>query len=237
MNNNELISQYFDGELSAAEAAQLEARMAVEPDLRAQLEQLRQIDLALRSAFATQGDIPAHLINMLTTSDNNVVELRPRNQQRWGVAIAASLMAGIAFMTGQQWLAGGQNILIPDIAESEAFAQILEHQASKASGWYPVEDSLQMRPVLSFASTGGTWCREFQAVQQDEAWRGVACRRGGDWELELLVQSPGLAGETAGYQTASADSADTVAQFIDDNSTDIPLGRQEEARLITNSWR
>jgi anti-sigma factor RsiW len=237
MNDNELISQYFDGELTAEDAAQLETRMALEPKLRAQLEQVRQIDIALRCALATQGDIPAHLINMLTTTDSNVVELRPRSQQRWGFAIAASLMAGIAFMAGQQWLADGQNLMVPDIAESKAFAHILESRASRASGWYPVEDSVQMRPVLSFASTGGTWCREFQATQQDEAWRGVACRHDGDWELELLVQSPGLAGETAGYQTASAVSLDTVAQFIDNNSTDIPLGRREEASLIANSWR
>jgi hypothetical protein len=236
MNDNELISQYFDRELDAAASAQVEARLALEPELRARLEQLRQVDLALRSALATQGDVPAHLTNLLTSGDN-VVELRPRNQQRWNFAIAASLMAGFAFMTGQQWLADGQNLLVPDIAESRAFAQILENDPSRVDGWYPVEDGVQMRPVLSFASTAGTWCREFQAAQQDESWRGVACRRDGNWELELLVQSPGLAGETAGYQTASAVNVDTLAQFIDDNSTDIPLGREQEADLISQHWR
>ena len=236
MNDNELISQYFDHELDDSQAAQVKARLAIEPELRARLEQLRQVDLALRSALATQGDVPAHLTNMLT-DHSNVVELRPRTQQRWGMAIAASLMAGFAFMTGQQWLAGDQNLLVPDIAESQAFAQILEHESSKVDGWYPVQDNVQMRPVLSFASTGGTWCREFQAAQQGESWRGVACRHEGSWELELLVQSPGLAGETAGYQTASAVNIDTVAQFIDDNSTDIPLGRKQEAGLIAQGWR
>jgi hypothetical protein len=237
-NDHQLISQYLDGELNQAQMAQLEARFAVDSELSAHLDQLRDIDQALRDSVATEGRVPEHITAMLSQPDDTVVPLRPRQQQRWGLAVAASLLAGIAVVNGPRWIADGtESLMVPDIAESAAFAQILEQEPSKAKGWYTVQDTVQLRPVLSFASTGGTWCREFLAAQGDEAWRGVACRRDDNWNIELLVQTPGLAGESAGYQTASAANADTVANFIDANSTDIPLGRTEEAELIAKSWR
>ena len=237
-NDHQLISQYLDGELNQAQMAQLEARFAVDSALSAHLDQLRDIDQVLRDSVATEGRVPEHITAMLSQPDDTVVPLRPRQQQRWGLAVAASLLAGIAVVNGPRWIAGSpESLMVPDIAESAAFAQILEQEPSKAKGWYTVQNTVQLRPVLSFASSGGTWCREFLAAQSEEAWRGVACRRNGDWNIELLVQTPGLAGENAGYQTASAVNADTVASFIDANSTDIPLGRTEEAELIANSWR
>jgi anti-sigma factor RsiW len=237
-NDHELISQYLDGELNQVQTAQLETRLAVESPLSAYLEQLRHTDQALRDSLATQGRVPEHITAMLSQADDKVVPLRPRQQPRWGLAVAASLLAGIAAVNAPRWIAGGpESLLVPDAAESAAFAQVLENQPSIARGWYTVLDSVQMRPVLSFASTGGTWCREFLATQADEAWRGVACRRDEKWDVELLVQTPGLAAENSGYQTASAETADMVATFIDTNSTDIPLGRDEEAGLIANKWQ
>ena len=237
-NDHQLISQYLDGELNQAQMAQLEARFAGDSELSAHLEQLLHIDQALRDSVAAEGRVSEHITAMLSQPDDQVVPLRPRRQQRWGLAVAASLLAGIAVVNGPRWIAGGPaNLMVPDIAESAAFVQILEQQPSTAKGWYTVQDSVQLRPVLSFASSGGTWCREFIAVQAAEAWRGVACRRDDNWDIELLVQTPGLAGESAGYQTAGAVSADTVANFIDVNSTDIPLGRTEEAELIATGWQ
>ncbi len=139
---------------------------------------------------------------------------------------------------GTQWVADSQdNLLVPNIEESVAFSQVLDENPSQAKGWLPVGDDVQLRPVLSFASNGGTWCREFLAAQGSESWRGVACRRDGSWDVELLVQTPGLSAENSGYQTASAETADLVAQFIDTHSTDIPLGREQETGLIAKDWR
>jgi hypothetical protein len=238
-NDHELISQYLDGELNQVQTAQLEARFAVDQELAAHLENLRNIDQALRDSMATEGRVPEYLTAMLSQADDKVVPLRrPLQHQGWGLAVAASLLAGIAMVGGPSWIAGTpESLMVPDAAESKAFAQVLESKPSIARGWYTVLDSVQMRPVLSFASNGGTWCREFLATQADEAWRGVACRRDEKWDVELLVQTPGLAAESSGYQTASAETADVVANFIDTNSTDIPLGRDEEAGLIAKGWR
>ncbi len=240
MNEQDIqtISSYLDGELSTELSATLEARLAAEPALRAQLEQMRRVDQLLRGSLASETRVPAQITALLQPEASNVVQLRPRREQRWSVAIAASLLAGVILIGGQQWLPGtDSNLLVPDIAQAAAFSEILDEQASSATQWHPVKDGVQMRPVLTFASNGGTWCREFLANQAAETWRGVACRRAGQWDVELLVQSPGLAAEnTGGYQTASADSADLVASFIDDNSSDIPLGLKQESALISTDW-
>jgi len=45
----ELLSRYLDGDLDAAETRLIEARLAAEPDLRAELTALRRLQLHVRS--------------------------------------------------------------------------------------------------------------------------------------------------------------------------------------------
>ncbi len=235
--DHELISRYLDQELSTEERADLESRLQSEPELRETLARFRGVDQELCKAMAKEGHVPVETAALLTKRGDTVAVLPRRKTQRWGLAMAASLLAGVAVINGPQWVADSQdNLLVPNIEESVAFSRILDSNPSQARGWLPVEDDVKMRPVLSFASNGGTWCREFVAAQDHEAWRGVACRREGSWNVELLVQTPGLAGESSGYQTASAETADLVAQFIDTHSADIPLGLQAEAKLINSNW-
>jgi len=235
----ELLSQYLDGELDAAARGQLKRRLTAEPELRGQLHRFERLDRELRLAMAKEGHVPVHVAALLTDIGDKVVAMPRREPRRWGgLAIAASLLAGIAIVGAPGWIADSRdNLLVPDIEESAAFSRILESEPSRATGWLQVEDEVRARPVLSFASTGGAWCREFLASQGDETWRGVACRRGGSWDVELLVQTPGLAAENAGYKTAGAETADLVAGFIDSHSTAIPLGLEEEAKLIAGNWR
>ena len=53
--DNELLSQYLDGELGAPQVLELECRLAAEPALQVELERLQAVDNALRSAFNTPG--------------------------------------------------------------------------------------------------------------------------------------------------------------------------------------
>lgn len=238
VQDNELLSRYLDGELNQAEHSSLQARLEAEPLLAAYLQRLQRVDQLLQATLRAEGAVPVQVVAMLAPEQSNVVQLSPRREQRWSYAVAASLFAGLALLGGQQWVGvASSNLLVPDIAQAPAFSEILEQQASSASNWYPVAGDVHMRPLLTFASSGGTWCREFLANQASESWRGIACRRGAHWDVELLVQSPGLAAENTGYQTASADSAELVASYIHDNSQDIPLGLQQEMALIANSWR
>ena len=55
----QIISSYLDGELPSSESAALEVRLAAEPALRAQLEQMRRIDQVLRQSLAAETAVPA----------------------------------------------------------------------------------------------------------------------------------------------------------------------------------
>ena len=236
--DRELVCQYLDEEMGVAERNHFEQRLAAEAELRDTLQSYRAVDSHLRRAMAREGHVPVTVAALLAASDDRVAVLPARRRQTWGLAVAASLLAGVVIINGPQWLADSRdNLLVPNIQESVAFSQILEESPSRAKGWLPVADDVAMRPVLSFASNGGTWCREFLAAQGREAWRGVACRRDHGWDVELLVQTPGLAAENTGYHTASAETADMVANFIDTHSADIPLGPEQEASLIARDWR
>jgi hypothetical protein len=50
--DQELLARYLDGQLENAERLRIEARLAAEPELAKQLAQAREIDDALRTAFA-----------------------------------------------------------------------------------------------------------------------------------------------------------------------------------------
>ena len=160
--DHELISRYLDQELDASERTALEARLGAEPELRETLDRFRGVDQELCRAMAKEGHVPVDTAALLSKRGDTVAVLPRRKPQRWGLAMAASLLAGVAVINGPQWVADSQdNLLVPNIEESVAFSEILDSNPSQARGWLPVEDDVQMRPVLSFASTGGTWCREF----------------------------------------------------------------------------
>ena len=247
-NDEELLSQYLDGELPASESARLELRLSAEPELHKSLQQMRQVNESLKSTFNTARAraVPARIIKLLTRSDsqssekhvaaNNVVAFPGRQRKAsWGFAIAASIMAasGLLFVQGT-----GQQLAGPSPASDTLLAQALESAPSRGEGWDVLADGREVLPLLTYARIGGGWCREYLLSSQDGHSHGVACRRNeGNWVTEALDTQAQQAGSADVYRTAGAEASNQIAKLMDDSAVGIALSAQEEQELISKGWQ
>jgi hypothetical protein len=246
--DEELLSQYLDGELNAAQSLLLEQRLQQEPQLQSSLQRMQELNETLKNTFNNPRarSVPARIINMLTrpnaqsgedrqTTGNIVPFPGQQRKARWNFAIAASIIAasGVLLLQGT----GLQLADTPAMGSDPSLAQILETTPSRGDGWNTLSDGRQIRPLLSYARIEGGWCREFLLSDQGANWRGVACKMGqGEWETEILNdQAP--AQSTDEYRTAGANDSNEVARFMDTSAKGIALSAQREAELIATQWR
>jgi len=229
----ELLSGYLDGELDAGQLQALRARLLSEPPLRAACERLAAVDKRLRDAFDVPGadSVPAHITQMVQTAPTRGRGVNKR--VGWGLGVAASVLvaAGVMFNAHRQDQAGAEFA-----AQDALLAPVLERALSRGEGWELLPDGARVRPLLSFPSVEGGWCREFLLAQRGREWRGVACRAAaGQWETAVLAPEQAGASGLA-YRPAGAVSSDQVEIFVDSRAADIPLSREQEAALIARGW-
>jgi hypothetical protein len=226
----ELLSQYLDGELPSAERKALEQRLAVEEDLHADLERLRAVDASIRAAFRDQDKVPAQIAALLAAPDSGVVPFPRRGRTVRQYALAASLVAAVGLVLTGDWLATP-----PAGAPDPQLSRLLEASPSRGDGWELMADGRRIRPVLSYATADGSWCREFLLAEEGASYRGVACRHGGVWETRAL-QPANAGGSADQYRPAGAGDADAIAAFMADHAAGIPLSASAEAELIARGW-
>lgn len=224
----QLLSRYLDGELNEIAARQLERRLEAEPELRATLDEMSGLERRLKQAFAGTDETPEAVAAMLRPA-SNVVSLTPRKQRpAWHYAVAASLVAAVGALLAPQWQ---QNS-----ATEPTLAEVLEQSPAMAEGWQTLADGSSARPVLSFQSLDGSWCREYLLKVADEGQRGVACREAGQWTTRIVAAAE-LPGSASEFRPAGAGDADAVADFLAEHAAGIALGAAEEQALIENHWQ
>ncbi len=244
----ELLSRYLDGELPPALARELEQRLAAEPVLGSVLARMRALQGQLLQAYdgIANQPIPQRTLALLQAPQANVVPIGrklalnpPINPPRkrvmnWGFALAASLVVAVSAtlvtrldqQSAQPGAAGVDNLL----------SLALETSPSRGDGWEALADGRHLRPVLSFQTTAGSWCREYLLRSSEGSWHGVACRGDTGWTTTVLAGAD-AAESSADYRPAGAASADEVADFIDRNAAGIALDAGEEADLIARAWQ
>jgi hypothetical protein len=226
----ELLSQYLDQELSAADASRLQARLAAEPELRARFAELQTLQGRLQDTFndAATGPVPQEIAALLQDAPVNIVQLPHRRIANWGFALAASLVVAVAAtQLAQQGQQPGVDTLL---------SAALETNPSRGSGWDTLTDGRSIRPILSFQSASGAWCREYLMADGATGWHGIACRDADSWTTSVMT-STNLTDSSAQYRPAGATDSDEIANFIDLNATDIPLDARQEAELIARGWQ
>lgn len=234
----ELLSQYLDGELGAAEAQKLRKRLIAEPVLRAHLDRLQEVNNSLKDAFDAPGadTVPPRVVALLKNARTRGGRLSQRQRAGWGLAVAASLIAASGLLFMPDWRQQAGDSLAGIAGEDALLAYKFEYSPSRADGWDTLGDGRQVRPLLSFANKRGGWCREYLMLSEGTTWRGVACRTQGLWSTEVLITGE-LAGSINEYRPAGAANSDQITLFIDTHSAGIALSLEEEADLIARNWQ
>jgi hypothetical protein len=237
MSADEKFFAWLDGELDAAEAADMAARVEADPELAALAEQHRAMQAKMARAFdtVTKAPVPERLRKAISPQPSNVVDLAEHREHRlqpsrlgglpqWAM-IAATLVMGIFVGT----LVPGRNGSPVQIEGGRLYAassldRALDSElASAPSGG-------AIRIGLTFRDSGGKICRSFTG----SAATGLACRDDGRWRVRGLF--PAGEGQGGAYRMA-AGMDPNLAALVDSTMAGGPMDAAQEKAARQRDWR
>lgn len=232
--DNELLSRYLDGELDSGQSLELKRRLLAEPALRANLDRMQRVTTRVQNAFSQAG------VDNVSQDTRQLLEQTrvsgPQRRPFLSYAVAATIAVAAGVVMVPKW--GAESSLNPQATRTmdTLLSQTLESTPSLSDGWAQLDDGRAVRPILSFQTHSGTWCREFLVQHDSNAERGVACRSDEQWSIEVLAATevPGSAND---YRPAGSGEQESVSQYIDEQAAGIALDKEEEARLIAKRWQ
>jgi hypothetical protein len=227
-----VLMAYADGELSDSASAEVEAAMASDPALAAQVDRYRAQRARLQAAFSPALDEPVPARLLATARGMPVIATR----RRWTVtefaAMAASLLFGVALTWGV--LRPGGDALVVG-AESGLLAQGMLAEALDAalSG---EGAAVPVQVTLSFRNQSGAYCRTF-ALRDSGGTAGLACRAGDAWQVRLMTRGGDAPSDAGPYRQAASALPDDVRRAVDASIAGEPLEAGEEAAARARGWR
>lgn len=231
MTEDEKFFAWLDGELTPAEAADMEAKVAADPQLRQLAEQHRALGAQLSGAFdpIAAAPVPERLQAALHPS-TDVIDFAAAKRARtspslpqWA-AMAATLALGIFVGTMvPQGDSAPVEVQGGKIYAAAALNEALDTQLASA----PAGD---VRIGLTFRDQAGEICRSFTA----SASSGLACRNGGRWQLKGLFAAP--EGQGSDYRMA-AGMDPNLAALVDSAMAGEPLDAAAEKAAKDKGWK
>ena len=231
MTEEEKFFAWLDGELEPAAAAEMEAKVANDPELSRMTDEHRALGKQLRSVFdpIAAAPVPDRFQFGLRPSAQ-VVDFAAAKQRRampplpqWA-AMAATLAVGIVVGTmipqqdsGPVELQGGK------IYAASALNQALDTQLASA----PVDD---VRIGLTFRDQSGNICRSFT----QSGASGLACREGKRWQMRGMFAAP--EGQSSDYRMA-AGMDPNLAALIGSTASGEPFDAAAEKAAKDRGWR
>ncbi|MGM9487591.1 anti-sigma factor family protein [Ideonella sp. YS5] len=251
---DEQLMAYADGELDTAMREVVEAALAADPTLVTRLAEHEALRERVRHAFAPELDepVPARLREALKAEPRApapVVSLASHrkaaaarageasNEPRWGGparwgAWAASLAAAV-FIGHAYWPGGGvapEGFALQDGGRLVARGAVETALNTQTAATRPLGADVGV--PLSFVDRSGRYCRSFTTA----AHAGLACREGGDWAMQMLVQAPATAATEGARQAASALPPALLAE-IDQRIEGPALDAAAEQQAMQGGWR
>ena len=236
MTADEKFFAWLDGELSGAEAAEVEARVAADPELRNLAEQHRTLGARLKEAFEPIAAQPVALEAYAPAAENsNVAGLAqarvaraPRFTQRfWAQAASIVMVFAVGVATGNSLLKGPSSPIAVEggqLVAAAALEEALHTQlASQPAASGP-------RVGLTFRDRSGAICRSFV----DSAASGLACLEQGDWRVRGIFQ--GSEGQAADYRMA-AGADPRLAALIESTIAGEPFDAAQEQQARQRGWK
>ncbi len=243
---DEMLMAYADGELSPAEALEVERAMAADEALAARVALFADSRAAVRRAYATPPEVPADLkarIRAMARTDtalpqtppsaSNVVDLATRRRvvPFWQVPAAAAV--ALAVGAGGVWLMaeddsgrGGLRLAgLTDPAIIEALGTVPSGAQMALSG------GADFSAVATFRDAENRLCREFEQSRTGGATVvAVACRADQAWDLRFAIA--GAASDAEGYAPAS--SLEALDSYLSVTGAGAPFSAEDEAAALRN---
>jgi len=231
MNDDEKFFAWLDGELGPSEAAEMEVRVAADPELKRLADQHRALGSQLRSAFDPVADAPV--------PERLQAALRPTAQViDFGAAKRARSMPAVA-----QWTAMAATlaigIFIGTRVPQESSAPV-QAEAGKLYAGASINRALDtelasapkgdVRIGITYRDSAGEICRTFTAP----AGSGLACRNSGRWQMKGLFAAP--EGQGSDYRMA-AGMDPNLAALVDSTIAGEAFDEAAEKAAKEKGWK
>lgn len=241
MSVDEKFFAWLDGELNGADAAEMEARVAADPELARLAEQHRALGARLKGAFdpVVEAPVPQMLIDAVGRPQAQVIDFQaakearePRGAWRPAVqwaAMAATLVAGFFLGTLAPHKSndqGGAPVTVQDGAlyANASLDKALGNELASAPTNSPV------RIGLTYRDQTGAICRTFTQAKDS----GLACRNGGRWQVRGLFPAPEGQGD-AFRMAAGMDP--NLATLVDSTIAGDPFDSAHEKAARQQGWK
>jgi len=251
--NDDVLSAYLDGELSADEMARVAAALANDPAAQARLAAFRRVQALVGAAdVKALAPAPASLAEALRAAP---VGGKARGGWFDGMRAAAEalfalprpalaafalLLVGVgalAFAVARFVPDDGGALLIAanDVSARSALSGALDRVAS-GEGVDAVGGHITL--VATFRDGDGRYCREYDygaAAPGTARVTGIACRADGAWRVDVAVLTRGEAA-LAGYVPASDEAHRAVETLVRTREMGAPVSAADEAQAIARGW-
>ena len=229
MISDERLFAWLDGELDAADAAQVEALVALDPDLLRRANAHRALGRRLRASFdpVAAAPVPRRLTEAARPREADVITLgnrraaapptsRPMQWMAMAATLAIGMVAGTMIGTGDTGPVARENGQL--VASGELEQALYARLAST-----PVDDGARIG--MTFRDAAGDLCRSFT----DEGEAGFACHRNGDWRIRALFQ--GGEGQASQFRMAAGQDP-RLAELIESAMAGEPLDADAERKAL-----
>lgn len=244
--DEERLRAYVDGELDAAQAAEIEAGLARDAEAAAFVAREQALRQRLQAAFAPVLDepVPARLQQALDTTPSlpavdaaaepvtMPAHRRIAANAPWWAGIAAALVLGIGIGRGLLAPAPQPSLLAtaPDgtLVAAAPLAQALSTQpGGAAAAGAPVQ------VAWTFRDRDGRYCRTF--VLDAPAAAGLACREAEAWRVQVIARqdAPAAGGP---YRQAASALPQAVLQAVDARIEGSALDAATEAEALRRGF-
>lgn len=233
--DDETFFAWLDGELDAAQAAEVEAEVAADPRLTRMAEQHRGFGTRLRETFATvaAAPVPERLANAVGPPPAKIIDFGSRRARRatwlplpqWA-ALAATLVVGVLIGTTLIGERGASPIEMRGgaMVAAAGLDRALDKQLASAG------EVAGLRIGVTFRDSAGVVCRSFTEKRSS----GLACRDGGDWRLKGLFAAPEQVG---GDYRMAAGTDPNLAALIDSSIAGDAFDVDQEKSAQARGWR
>lgn len=231
MTEEEKFFAWLDGELEPSAAAEMEAKVASDPELSRMAEEHRLFGQQLRGAFEpiATAPVPERLSAALRPSAEVVDFAAVKRKRTLGslpqwAAMAATLAVGIVVGTMIPSQGGGPvSVEGGKLYAAASLDQALDTQLASA----PTGD---VRIGLTFRDQAGQVCRTFTQAGSS----GLACRDGDRWQMRGMFAAP--EGQGSDYRMA-AGMDPNLAALVDTTMAGEAFDAPAEKAARDKGWR